>query len=310
MKPWLSVVMPTYNGAAHLPSALASVAAQADDGVEVIAVDDGSCDATLDILASFSNRLQLEIIRRPHVGNWVANTNVGLRGARGTWACILHQDDLWMPGRIDRLRSARGAGASMILHAARYLDDSGSVIGTWRCPLPANRLLEAEDVVAHLLVQNFIAMPSPTFLRTIALDLGGLDESLWYTADWDLWLKLAGAGRTVYFREALAGFRVHAQSQTVKRGSVEVREQLARVIERYLPAWEAAHPQQRVVPQTVRFSMALNVALSGALHGQPLRWAHLVASFLSLGPSGWRRYFDDSRMHERLAARLIALYLR
>lgn len=106
--PWLSVILPTYNGAAYLPTALESVVAQGDRNIEVIAVDDGSSDQTLTILDSFANRLCLNVIQR-RIGNWVANTNLGLEHAQGEWACLLHQDDLWRPGRIRTLQDAVGA---------------------------------------------------------------------------------------------------------------------------------------------------------------------------------------------------------
>ena len=50
-------------------------------------------------------------------------------------------------------------------------------------------------VVERLLVQNFISMPAPLFSREAAIRVGGLDEDLWYTADWDFWLKLAAVGQ-------------------------------------------------------------------------------------------------------------------
>src|SRR2546430_4101777 len=81
--PWLSVVMPTYNGDAFLAAALESIRAQQDGGdFEVIAVDDGSEDGTLATLDAYSSRLPLRIVRRPRTGNWVASSNHGLAVAR------------------------------------------------------------------------------------------------------------------------------------------------------------------------------------------------------------------------------------
>lgn len=98
-KPWLSVIVPTYNGAAYLAQTLASIECQVDGNIEVIAVDDGSSDATLAILNAYSSRLPIRTIRRGRIGNWVANTNFGLAEARGEYVSFLHQDDLWLPGR-------------------------------------------------------------------------------------------------------------------------------------------------------------------------------------------------------------------
>ena len=117
--PWLTVIIPTYNGAArYLPAALESIVAQDDPNIEVIAVDYGSTDATLTILDSFASRLPLTIIQR-RVGNWVANTNLGLEHAHGEVACFLHQDDLWRPGRLAAVRFA--TRRSQTLSASAWL---------------------------------------------------------------------------------------------------------------------------------------------------------------------------------------------
>ena len=121
-RPWLSVVVPTYNGAAHLAEALESIRVQSDDGIEVIAVDDGSTDATPDILERFARSMPLRVVRSDHVGNWVAVTNRGLRMALGAYCSFLHQDDLWMPGRMDALDHHVAAGTKDLQHVARLQD--------------------------------------------------------------------------------------------------------------------------------------------------------------------------------------------
>ena len=61
--------------------------------------------------------------------------------------------------------------------------------------------------VERLAVQNFIAIPAAAFDRELALRLGTMDESLWYTADWDLWLRLGRAGNVRHIRSPLAASR-------------------------------------------------------------------------------------------------------
>src|SRR5947209_6668813 len=154
---WLSVIVPTYNGAAYLPAALESIVAQADPDIEVIAVDDGSTDETPAILDSFANRLRLTVIRR-RVGNWVANTNLGLERAHGEWACFLHQDDLWRPGRLPAIRPALADRPSLVLHAADFVDPAGRPVGRWSCPLP--RTSAPASTVARLLGPNLVPVPA------------------------------------------------------------------------------------------------------------------------------------------------------
>ena len=144
-RPWLSVVMPTYNGAAFLAAALESIAAQKEDDIEVLAVDDGSTDETLALL-EHTPGCYLCVSWRGRVGNWVANTNYGLSLARGEYVCYLHQDDCWLPGRACR---AEGEGAAiypsvvLFLHASVFIDARGRFLGAWHvlCRTPIGRCL-------------------------------------------------------------------------------------------------------------------------------------------------------------------------
>src|SRR5947207_2827800 len=123
--------MPTYNGARHLPAALGSIYSQGATDLEVIAIDDGSTDDTIPILNSFSSKIPLRIIERPHGGNWVASTNEGLSAAAGEWVCFLHQDDLWLPGRIAALRSLVGKlDVDLVLSPCRFIDERGRRLGS------------------------------------------------------------------------------------------------------------------------------------------------------------------------------------
>src|SRR5580698_8174191 len=126
MSPLLSIVIPTYNGERFISAALASVQAQDHQGIELIIVDDGSSDRTLDIVRDFAKALPLRLITPERMGNWVAITNLGLREAKGDWACFLHQDDLWLPGRMARLwPEMETAEGPLILHNAKFVGPDG-----------------------------------------------------------------------------------------------------------------------------------------------------------------------------------------
>lgn len=312
-RPWLSVVVPTHNGAAYLSAALDSIVAEADPDVEVIAIDDGSTDSTLDILTQYQPRLNLTINRR-HAGNWAANSNEGLRLARGEYACFLHQDDFWMPGRLRKVNAQlQRTPANLLLHACEFVDRSGRKLGPWRCPYPAHRPLGPDRGMAPLLVQNFIGIPGAVFHRETALATGGLDESLWYTADWDLWLKLAAIGPTVYLPSILAAFRLHPQSQTARRSHTidDFREQMREMMRRHFDAWPEADPARRdSVRRAARASVEVNVALAAAYHRQPVPITRPLSSLADLGVLHWRRFLNDSRLWERVFARCCAGFAR
>lgn len=310
-RPWLSVITPVYNGENHLSSALDSIVIQGDDDIECIAVDGMSTDSTLNILKSYQGKLPLTILQRESSSNWVTKTNYGLDVARGEYVCFLHHDDLWYKQRLEIIRKLTRQYPKVILHlhSTNYLDSMGNIVGLWSCPLPVfPRIIKPALMTERLLVQNFISILGPVFKRDAALKIGGLDEALWYTADWDFWLKIAGCGETVYFPKPLSGFRIHPSSQTIKRSShaKDFRNQLEVVANRYYSQWEAPEQLKRKVLKVAFFSIEVNITLASAIHGERTNIISIINSFLLLGPAGWYRYIRDSRIVERVTARLKA----
>jgi hypothetical protein len=307
-EPWLSVVMPVYNGSNYLESALRSVLDQGDEvgRIEVIAVDGGSSDLTPEILERYGTRLPLEVHHRPDLDNWVAKTNFGLERARARYVCFLHHDDRWLPLRLRTLRSlvATHPDVTLFLHPSRFIDPDGRRAGIWRCPLPEGVELPPRVMMERLLVQNFIAIPAPVFARGALQHVGGLDESLWYAADWDFWLKLASTGKSLYHSAELTDFRIHPQAQTIQRSvdQRDLRAQLETVLARHLDACPLFSPG-KALRRVARFSVEVNSSLAAAIHHQGGSAAHLLRGFLSLGPSGWHRYLRDSRIVERAVSR-------
>jgi hypothetical protein len=306
MPPFLSVIVPTYNGEKYLGDALESVRMQYCDELEVVVVDDGSTDGTMRILEDFSRSLPLRLLRPGRLGNWVATTNIGLREARGEWACFLHQDDLWLPGRMSRLlpELARTEGP-MLLHHSVFVGPRGERLGAWKCPLKQGNV-SSSRFLEQLLVQDFIAIPAPVFRRRAAIDSGGMDESLWLTADWDLWLRLGAMGPVRFLAESLAAFRVHPTSQTIARKLKpgEWEHQLGTVLERHFDRWQAPEKLREKVRRAALASNIINATLAGLARGEKVFLAGALLQLLALGPVGWRRYLRDSRILERVGARL------
>jgi len=310
MSPWLSVIVPTFNGEAYLGQALESIAIQRDPDIEVIAIDDGSSDATVAILQQYQSKLPLQVIERGRVGSWVANSDYGVRQAGGEYVCFLHQDDFWYPERLTTLRECvRHAPAiDLWLHPVWYVDARGQRVGRWTCPLPSGTTaLGADVVLEQLLVQNFIGMPAPLFRREAFLATQGMDARLWYLADWDLWMSLAQRGATAYVPHALAAFRIHAASQTLRRGRdlEDLRDQHCRVFTRHFSQWTSHNQRLRdEVREAFEASTDLNIWLMSRVQGRASDQRQLLWRLARLGPFGWRRLWRDSRIGERSIARL------
>jgi glycosyltransferase involved in cell wall biosynthesis len=306
MQPWLSIIIPTYNGSKYLTAALNSVLVQQDQQLECVVIDDGSTDDTLAIVEAFQTQLNIKLITKARAGNWVVNTNHALKEATGEYVCFLHQDDLWLEGRLKQVKRAIAAypQANLYLHDSVFIDELGKPLGLWSCPLAKNRrIISKDEMIDKLLVQNFVAIPAPVFKRTAALSIGGLSNELWYTADWDFWLKLAALGDSCYIPKPLAAFRVHGDSQTIRRSSsvAEFRQQMRSVVDKHL-----SFKSTKEVSKVAFFSTEVNTSLAAMVHGESPNLLKLAIAFISLSPTGWWRYWQDSRIHERITARLKA----
>jgi hypothetical protein len=145
-------------------------------------------------------------------------------------------------------------------------------------PVPAHMLIE------RLLVQNFIGIPAPTIRRDAYLSAGGLDGALWYTADWDLYLKLAAIGRVYYHSTPLACFRVHKNSLTVSgsRNGVDFRNQHQVIADRH--AGKLSPEARAEILPISEVSFDVNATLAAAMNGQLTTMGKALVSLLMLGP--------------------------
>ena len=307
---WLSVIVPSHNGQRWLSTALQSIADQKERGIEVIVIDSSTENTSLAIAKSFSTQFVIRALRRPDLLSWMAKTNFGVEQAKGNWICMLHQDDFWLPNRSAELKNwlLSQPDTVMHLHPCYIVDEVGRRLGLWRCPLPADGSpVAAQLLYERLLVQNFIGIPTPAIRRDAYLMVGGLDSALWYTADWDLYLKVAGIGGVCYHSEALAYFRVHKNSLTVlgSRDAQDFRNQHNIILGRHLD--KLVPDTRRAILQISEASIEVNVALAAAVSGKFGGIRKAVRSVLSLGPAGIIRYFTYSRIIDRAVPRLLAV---
>jgi glycosyltransferase involved in cell wall biosynthesis len=310
-KPWLSVIVPSHNGERWLGAALHSLVDQREQGIEVIVIDTSNTDVSLRIAEGFSDELNIHTERRPDLLGWELKVNYGVSVARGDRISILHQDDLWLPGRCAELRKWLSCerDAVMHLHPSYIIDEAGRRLGVWRCPLSDGR--SPQDVLLErLLVQNFISIPAPIIGRDAYLSVGGLDEKLWYTQDWDLYLKLAAFGNVYYHSTPLTCFRIHKNSLTMSgsRDKSDFRRQHEIVVDRHIK--KVAGSYQAEVARLAQTSIDVNTALAAAVGGEVNQVFVALTSVLRLGPRGMTRYFHHSRIVDRVLPRLRALVTR
>ncbi len=96
----ISVCIATYNGERYLREQLDSILSQLGDGDEVIVSDDGSTDATLDILNSYSTDKRIKLFHNTKKG-FVHNFENALNNAKGEYIFLSDQDDVWLPNKVE-----------------------------------------------------------------------------------------------------------------------------------------------------------------------------------------------------------------
>jgi glycosyltransferase involved in cell wall biosynthesis len=306
-KPWLSVIMPVHCGERWIDASLASLAAGGAEGIEVLVIDSSPTSASIKIAQRYSDRLQIRIFEERRLVSWQGKTNLGVTLARSDHICWLHQDDLWLPNRAALARAWIKEAPEAVLHLSpsAILNARGELLGSWRCPFSGERELDPSTVLQQLLIQNFIAAPAPIFRRDAWLVEGGLDEALWYTADWDMWLKLAGRGATRHHDPVTTGFRVHGSSLTItgSRDIPDFESQMRLVLDRHFARVPNASPAIR---RASIASIKVNAALAAAWSGNFRRLLPAAAGMLVLGPTGIHRYLKASRIIDRVLPRVRA----
>jgi len=304
--PWLTVVMPVHHGEQFLHATLTSAATQDTDGVEFLIYNSGVDDgASRRIAERFANQLDIFWRDMPELPSWTAKTNLGVREARAAHVSMLHQDDLWLPGHLDVVRRAVTANPDAILSVAPswFAGPDGRRIGNWDLPFSPG-LVAPEDFISTLLVQSSIAIPSPVMRRDAWLAAGGMDENLWFSADWDIYLKIAAQGHVTVRSETTTAFRLHQGSLTMtgSRRPGSLRPQLETVLERHL-CHLPAHSRSRI-ERRARASIEINCALADASCGDRRALISATLRLLSLGPIEVARYLRQSRIVDRVVPRL------
>ena len=217
--PEISVIIPSYNHAAYIGHAVESVFSQSHTDFELIVVDDGSTDNSLEVLSGF-NDPRLRILTQPNQGAHAA-INRGLRAATGEYLAILNSDDLYHPLRLEKmlevLKTDRQVG--LVGSYIDIIDRDGKSLGIkhgyadsspWLLEVPERSFRAGNDLHKALLTENYWSTTSNFVFSRQWFDTVGEFRPLRFTHDWDFALRTARVARMVLLPEILIRYRVHA----------------------------------------------------------------------------------------------------
>lgn len=184
----VTVVIPTYNRARLIAQALESVQAQTTVVKDIIVVDDGSTDATADVVARFTRAdSRVRLVAQANAGANVAR-NTGIGEARSDWIAFLDSDDRWLPDKIERQIAALRARPEAVASFTGIIAVDGDR-ELYRYDMPG------ELTLGELRRHNALGSTSTALVSRAVLEkVGGFDPVLPSCQDWDLWLRLRREG--------------------------------------------------------------------------------------------------------------------
>ncbi|WP_168188894.1 glycosyltransferase family 2 protein [Thiomicrorhabdus sediminis] len=191
--PLVSVLIPSYNHGGFIKEAIVSVINQSYKNIELIIIDDGSLDNSVDVINEMleqceSRFVNFQLIARANKG-LSATLNEGLNRSKGKYFTSLASDDVFLPNKVEQQVNVMEANPyiDMLFGGMQVIDDSSLVLKTYNVP---ERVYEFNDFI----LQDYF-LPSVTLMYRLdrVLSIGGYEDNI-AVDDWYMWLKASSAG--------------------------------------------------------------------------------------------------------------------
>jgi len=236
----ISVVTPSFNMASYLENTIKSVIANLGADDEYFIIDGGSTDGTMDIIGRYEQRIT----------GWVSEADAGYADAiakgfdraGGDILCWINAGDLYLSGALEAARNLLMGDLDMIFGDDFYVDENSNVLAYSRGWVP--------DLRMATLYGGWTPLQDACFWRReLYQEVGGIDRTLQYAADYDLFLRMSLAGRAGYVPVTFSAFRRHAGQKSIS-GSAAYEEERQRVRTREVTARKIG-PMQRLISRGV-----------------------------------------------------------
>jgi len=212
----VAAIMPVYNGRLWVEQALASVLAQSVAPDEIIVVDDGCTDDSMELVRAIARENPLiRIVAQVNAGQSAAR-NLAISMCESEWIALIDQDDIWYPNHLEVLARAVTEHTGLRLGWAYSDFDDIDIDGrlVTRDFVKHSKVDNPKRDLMKVLFQGFIIQPSATLIRREAiLEVGGFDERLSGYEDDDLFLRIFRADYdNIFVPFPTSQWRIHASS--------------------------------------------------------------------------------------------------
>ena len=222
MKPFVSIIIPTYQNCNRLKIALNSVLSQTYNDYEVLVMDDGSTDGTREMISSFKDSRIFY--------NWEENSggpakprNRGIKLSKGNWIAFLDSDDSWKSNKLKICIENISEKVDLIYHNLEIVYSSYKI---FKRKTARTRKLK-KPVLIDLLINDNLICNSSVVVRKHLLDkVGGINESknLVAAEDYNTWLRIANlTDKFVYLPNTLGYYLKHSGSLSNKNMSLPTK---------------------------------------------------------------------------------------
>ena len=205
-----SIVVPSFNQGQFIGETIDSILSQDYPNTEIIVMDGGSTDNTVEILKSYGPRIQW--VSQKDKGQAHA-LNMGLRKANGSIVAFLNSDDYYIKGAFEAVSVFFSRNPQRKWVTGDYYIINGSGKRMFSFVIWYKKLWRAFPTLFTLSITNFMIQPSTFWRRELLDEIGFFNEDLHYAMDYDYWLRIMKKYQLSVIRKPLSAFRIHGGSK-------------------------------------------------------------------------------------------------
>lgn len=239
----VSVIIPNYNYGRYLSHAVESVLSQTYSNIEIIVVNNGSTDNSLDVLSAYSGKVK--VINQSNMGQSGAR-NSGLLESTGEYLAFLDADDYWTSDKIEKQIKLLKPGVQLVYCGIRKITETKA-----EPSVPVSPKFRG-DCREYFMDQPGVSIvlsgeSTALFSRTLLQEVGLFDQNLDGSAGWDFFRRCANITEFDFVDESLSFYRIHDANMSKSTDIViaEIRKAYSKIFDD--PIWELHSKRKRTI---------------------------------------------------------------